>query len=476
MKEKKLTPLELKQLIDNGHFEELKGQIENEFVDAKEGMYKLNNDKNKLELAKDVSSFANGEGGIIIIGAKTEQKSEINIEYINEITPFQDNLINIKTYLDNVNGWIYPPIEDVKIEWKPSSNNNQEGLVYIFIPPQKDIHKPFLFRKHIDEVGEKTVHIVFNYAERKISNNIPTSIEDLHRKINLGKDNFGKQEISDRLSLIEKKLDEKLSNKQKGNNEVEKEPNKLTELTKVNNEQKENDMEFRIQNAIKSAQLENDRIYCLSIVPLQNTEIQSFLSGETNSIKKALENPYRLRTMGWGINKANIEPDLIRGEFRRVNRNDYEIIDLYRDGTFILICSMGQDFLGWSFKEGKINPLTFIEVTYSYFHFYKKVIEQFLPQIESIKINMQLNNLFINNTKTQFTTTQVNFNNNYSWHEIPQSIISNKIFEVSINNYNPSKIAYQVIREIYAWCGIEENHIPYTKNSEIDINKIENIQ
>ena len=191
----KLTPLELKQLIDNGHFEELKGQIENEFVDAKEGMYKLNNDKNKLELAKDVSSFANGEGGIIIIGAKTEQKSEINIEYINEITPFQDNLINIKTYLDNVNGWIYPPIEDVKIEWKPSSNNNQEGIVYIFIPPQKDIHKPFLFRKHIDEVGEKTVHIVFNYAERKISNNIPTSIEDLHRKINLGKDNFGKQEI-----------------------------------------------------------------------------------------------------------------------------------------------------------------------------------------------------------------------------------------------------------------------------------------
>ncbi len=61
---------EILEILASGMFEKLVGTLENEFFDAKaEPSRDLDLDRGKLDLAKDVSSFANWRGGIIVVGA-----------------------------------------------------------------------------------------------------------------------------------------------------------------------------------------------------------------------------------------------------------------------------------------------------------------------------------------------------------------------------------------------------------------------
>jgi predicted HTH transcriptional regulator len=158
--------IELKQKLASSEFDILIGLVEDEHFDAKSGKYDLSSDGGRLELAKDVSSFANRSGGIIVIGAKTTDDPSFYGRRIESISVFPFSLINPPDYHNVIKDWMYPRPDNTEIEWVPSKNESDKGLVYIFIPDQPQNLRPFLIKKDIDPTtNRKRKEILFGYVE-----------------------------------------------------------------------------------------------------------------------------------------------------------------------------------------------------------------------------------------------------------------------------------------------------------------------
>jgi len=220
------TIKELEKIIRNGDFNSLIGKIENDFFDCKTGIYDLTKNSKKQELAKDVSSFANSNGGYILIGPQTPQtekeksKNHLGDEII-KISLLDQNLVNTGEYLDVIKDWIYPDeIHGIKIYWKESKDNNNKGIVVIEIPPQKESQKPFLISKIVEE-EKKVSETIFGYAERKGDRSDPKKIKDIHKIMRDGllydkniENRFNNLE-SVMLPLLKKRREEEQKNKDK---------------------------------------------------------------------------------------------------------------------------------------------------------------------------------------------------------------------------------------------------------------------
>lgn len=174
----------LEGIIDNLDFDALIGKIENDWFECKSQPYKLDNDSDKRELAKDVSSFANYQGGHILIGIKTKPSSMYFGDEVEKIRPFKQSLVDINQYYNIVRDWVYPDIEGINIRWVATKSEMGKGVVVISVPQQRESLKPFLIKRILDQ--KKQVEIVFGYAERKRDNSQPLSVIDLQRALRSG--------------------------------------------------------------------------------------------------------------------------------------------------------------------------------------------------------------------------------------------------------------------------------------------------
>ena len=170
----------LEKIISDGDFKSLIGKIENDFFDCKGQIYDLKNESSKRELAKDVSSFANLNGGYILIGPKTKNSETHFGDEVIEISLFDQNLVNPNQYLNVIKDWIYPDeIQGIKVYWKASKIDNNKGIIVIEIPAQKESLKPFLISKIVEE-EKKISETIFGYAERKRDRSDPKKIKDIY--------------------------------------------------------------------------------------------------------------------------------------------------------------------------------------------------------------------------------------------------------------------------------------------------------
>lgn len=156
---------EIRMIIEARDWAKLKGQAEGFHFDAKEQIYALKDESNKLELAKDVSAFANAEGGYIFIGAKTLVNPSHRGEEISELRPFHRSLLDLSKYRSILRDWIYPDIFNLRISWEAENEGADRGFGIIAVEPQFD-RKPFLIRKSLPEPSGKISHVVFGYAHQ----------------------------------------------------------------------------------------------------------------------------------------------------------------------------------------------------------------------------------------------------------------------------------------------------------------------
>lgn len=176
---------DLEEIIQSGDFGSLKEKIENDFFDCKIQPYHLQNGYSKQELAKDVSSFANLNGGYILIGPKTpqneEEKSKTHLgNEVIEISLLDRDLVDPDQYKKVIKSWIHPEIKGFDVYWVASKDDRDKGVVVIEIPSQVESLKPFLIIKTVFEDGKKSEKI-FGYAERKGDCSDPKKIKDIHR-------------------------------------------------------------------------------------------------------------------------------------------------------------------------------------------------------------------------------------------------------------------------------------------------------
>ncbi len=205
----------------------------------------------------------------------------------------------------------------------------------------------------------------------------------------------------------------------------------------------------------------------LSATPLEPAELATVFSNSPASLRRKLEDPPKLRESGWGLATLD-QAKLLHGELIRVESSRMAV-DLYRDGGLFLIGHISSNFLAWSdTSELRIHPLALVEFTVNFTRFYKEVLRDFRVTPERIRFKAELRNLHLSNLMTTLRAGEVQKRQHETYsaeQEAPCDGWSKEIV-VSSDGYNPDRVAYLLLHELYLWFGHVDEAIPYTKESE----------
>ncbi len=141
------------------------GCKEDQWFDAKRAPgYDLNNASGRFELAKDVSSFANAEGGYLIIGLSTSARDAEQTEAVAELDLFPEAEFNAGAIRGVLREYLYPELKELDVKWVEASHLAGQGVGVIFVPPSPEHDRRFVLMKKEIEGDTNLRHIVFGIA------------------------------------------------------------------------------------------------------------------------------------------------------------------------------------------------------------------------------------------------------------------------------------------------------------------------
>jgi Putative DNA-binding domain len=155
-------------LLQSGFATCLEDQEEGPWLEAKRAPYRLDEDAQKYELAKDVAAFANSdEGGVIVIGARTRTVNGSDV--VHKITDVPLELVKRDSYRKIISDRVHPQVENLDV--RTVGRVNGHGIAYIHVPQQRRELQPFLVKGALVDgkistrfvslpkrVGEDTAH------------------------------------------------------------------------------------------------------------------------------------------------------------------------------------------------------------------------------------------------------------------------------------------------------------------------------
>ncbi|MET8453123.1 RNA-binding domain-containing protein [Streptomyces sp. NPDC005209] len=110
----------------------LLGLAESGWLDAKTIPYELRNPKAVEELAKDVASFANESGGLLVMGVKTRVHN--GEEVLHEIVPVDRSTIDVDRIRKIIRERVTPFLRHLDVDWSDDGSGN--CVLFIDIPEQ----------------------------------------------------------------------------------------------------------------------------------------------------------------------------------------------------------------------------------------------------------------------------------------------------------------------------------------------------
>lgn len=438
-----LSVEQLREHIGAGNFEALVGEIETEAFDCKREPYRVENDKGRRELAKDVSSFANARGGYVLVGMAT-RKNDVHLkDEVEKACPFEQSLVDAEQYYNLLRSWIYPEVEGLRISWVASGADSTKGILVIEVPEQKAALKPFLIKNVIDNGGKK-VEVMFGYAERRRDNSQPLSVIDLQRALRLGMSY--ERAVSERFDALEMQLKKFADGSTLQGREVSEE-----------------NINKRIEDALAHENIGEKRVMVLTAYPAQPGELETIFTTAEGSIRRHLERPPVLRYGGWQLETQG-STKILRGELVRAETDNYKLLDLYRDGTLVFVCRADGDFLCWASDSMRINPVALVEVVYNFASFYKLVLDDLGERPSGFSVRIELRNMHLDGVKNQLAPNAAGsfeHRSGYGGRVAPDDRMA-VVRKIDADNYDAGRVAFQILREIYSWFGLEEDKVPYT--------------
>ena len=130
---------EVRAALSEGKAELLIGLRECSWLDVKEQAYILNNPAGVSELAKDAAAFANGDGGLLLVGYRT--RADNGSEAIDQLRPIPESLASIDQHRKIVREKVVPHIRKLTVGWCETTPG--KGVLVIDIPIQAERDKPF---------------------------------------------------------------------------------------------------------------------------------------------------------------------------------------------------------------------------------------------------------------------------------------------------------------------------------------------
>jgi len=185
------------------------GLKEDQWFDAKRApAYDLATEAGRFELAKDVSSFANADGGHIIVGLTTADVPDEQTEEVSGLDLLAEATFNVAATQGVLNEYLHPRLQGLTIVWVEDAAGAGQGVGVIRISPLDD-DKRFVLMKKVLDAGTLLPQIVFGIAVRRNSNSVPLTVDQLHRMCQ-----EGRSSIPERLTRIEAKLDSYMRDRQ----------------------------------------------------------------------------------------------------------------------------------------------------------------------------------------------------------------------------------------------------------------------
>jgi hypothetical protein len=192
----------IKAIIDGHAYSSLIGLQEDAWLEAKGGTpYNLDTPEGRYELAKDVAAFANGTGGIVVIGLRTTRHATTQTDEITAYDLCAQARFNATQYASLIAEYVHPSVEGLAVYWVPVNPEGTDGLGIIEVPPQNPDRQYFLIAHAVDG-GSRIRQFVFGIVRRNESSNDPFTIEQLHKYTQRGKSS-----LAQTLTRIEDKLD-----------------------------------------------------------------------------------------------------------------------------------------------------------------------------------------------------------------------------------------------------------------------------
>lgn len=439
---------EVNAILASGEFDQLKGAREGELLECKGSPYRLDQEHQKLELAKDVSALANARGGIILIGVHTERDvSRPGFDEIKDVSPFESALTDPERYHNVLKEWIYPPLS-VEITWYPSKAEPTKGLVGITVPVQAETKRPFLIARTIDARGKKR-ELVFGYAERRRANAEPTSVEEIYRMI---RDGAIYGSVNQKLDVIQEMIENV------GSSRV------------LHPDTPDTELDARIGLVLSELELgPTHPTYILALAPMQRLEIASIFASRDSEVMRLIDNPPRPRSSGFDIGVGE-PPRIVGGERLRSLSRKAMTLNLWRDGTLVFAAD-ADDFLCWGrpmVEAGsplRINPLALVESTYEFCELAAQIYGHASPRPGRLLFRVEVRNMTVNNVPAGLIPGPLN---TFDWKfgtNIHRAPAASKIvnLEWRDSELRPGEIAFKLVSELYVWFGLEEDRIPYSE-------------
>jgi hypothetical protein len=173
----------LTALLQAGHAGALVGMNESQLLEAKRHLH-LEDDKARLELAKDVSAIANSSGGgLLVVGLATRRESGRDV--VTGVHPFPDTgqVRRVRAVLDRL---VYPPIEGLDVSMVPAglSHLPEDYLLLITVPPQPREMRPFLVTGVV--LNDRVRGSYIGLFERRGEDVVASSPASIHAGLSVG--------------------------------------------------------------------------------------------------------------------------------------------------------------------------------------------------------------------------------------------------------------------------------------------------
>ncbi len=406
------------------------GQAETVWLDFKLSPYQLEDERQKFELAKDVSAMANSQGGVILIGVETRRDETSQDDVAIALRPVADGLIDGQQIKNVIYEWVFPRL-DIDVN-SHAVSPGKGGLWSIYVERGRERDQPFMVNKSFVEEGGGPRPDLFAVFERNGSHNRAYQPAQIHGWIN------------------------RALRASPGEPEVEV----VTPMEEA--------AEVLAEDYSALALADQATSLYIQAAPAGSTRLSRFYRGQADgSLYERMVRPqHNLRSRGFNL------PDVGRPE--RTQRGALRVVWAEEDSISVTPAGLataiqGQRHLTWAHEkfvekkgeEAWINPLALIEFTLDFCRFF---IIEVLSRAQTGRYAWRAGMRgLVEGPVRLYLPTRFDH-----WADRQQATADGFDLDwVSWEDTDANRLAYRMLSDIYARFGFDMSVIPYTDGEAV---------
>ena len=451
---------EIVSILESGDFDQLIGGWENEHLECKGAPYKLDQEIEKMEFAKDISALANAEGGIILIGVTTGKDPTVAGDIIRRCGCFAEGFLNFNKYESVISDWIIPSIPGLKFKWHPSAKNPNEGVVSISVPQQARQERPFIVGKIVADTGKVSGSYVGLFERKR--DRVPTiKPEELRERL---KDGLRFAELNTRLMNVEEMVGKIVARDQT--------PPHPTGQIKMTPAVLSEEIVRRVQQAREEVGFASRPTFSLVAWPDVPIDFPGLFESRDDPAVQRLEHPPQLRNGGFGLLTGRPSA-IVEGRLRRCSAPGYRLLEVWRDGPLISVSEGDGGHLCWGMDSPetglRINNLALTETVYLFCDWALSVYIFAAPRPGLLNFRLILSDMAPTGKPFNLNPYAVNtYGFMFNEDSRPSPIPFGTQIETKIDfaEADPGAVAYALLKDFYIWFGFESNRVPYVNRDK----------